>query len=148
MYISAPSIERHLRDQGISGVVSVGLYPMLASTDTAHVVKPYTKAKGKYVAMRQQPRSTLRAHGRTRRFKADGGDGDGDGDLEGAIAFFHTPSRVLFGVTQYFVDSAFSQSNVLLAVVVRLNCFEAGLTNELRRPWSAVVVIVKNMILS
>lgn len=57
---------------------------MLASTDTAHVVSPYTNASGKYVAIKQHPLSTLRAHGRTRRLKAVGG-GDGDEDLEGAM---------------------------------------------------------------
>lgn len=36
------------------------------------------------MAIKQQPLSTLRAHGRTRRLKAVGG-GDGDEDLEGAI---------------------------------------------------------------
>lgn len=93
MYTSTPNADRHLLGQGTSGVFSVVLYPILASTDTAHVVKPYTKARGKYVATRQQPRSTLRANGRTRRLKADGGDGEGEGDREGAIAMSATPSN-------------------------------------------------------
>lgn len=70
---------------GTVGVVSVTLTPMLASTDTAHVVRPYTKASGKYVATRQHPRSTLRAHGRTLRLNAVGG-GEGVEDRELGIA--------------------------------------------------------------
>jgi hypothetical protein len=36
--------------------------PILTTTHTAHDVKLYTKAKGKYVANVQQQRSALRAH--------------------------------------------------------------------------------------
>lgn len=84
-YTSTPSRDNALLDQGTVGVVDVVRYPRLASTETAQVVRPYTNASGKYVAIKQQPRSTFRAHGLTLRLKEPGG-GDGLGDLEGAIS--------------------------------------------------------------
>lgn len=49
---------------------------MLASTQIAHVVMLYTNTSGKYVAHRQQYRSTLRAHRRGGILVGDRGAGD------------------------------------------------------------------------
>lgn len=53
--------------------------PMAPSTYTAHVVRLYTNASGKYVAMAQQARSHFRAQVFVRLRKGVGG-GDGDGE--------------------------------------------------------------------
>lgn len=49
-----------------------GVAPILTRTQTAQVVRPYTKASGKYLAHVQQHRSTLRAQ----RYDMFGGEGD------------------------------------------------------------------------
>lgn len=53
----------------------VGLIPILASTYTAHVVTPYTKASGKQLTAAQQYRSQRRAQARGRLFGHEGEDG-------------------------------------------------------------------------
>src|SRR5580700_9090541 len=53
--------------------------PMAPSTYTAHVVRLYTNARGKYVATAQQARSHFRAQFFARLRKGVGG---GDGDVE------------------------------------------------------------------
>lgn len=62
---------------------SEGTRPMPASTQAAHVVKPYTKASGKYVMVRQQKRSTFLAQ--LRRRMAGEGDPGGEGEPSVAI---------------------------------------------------------------
>ena len=59
--------------------------PMVASTYTAHVVRLYTNASGKYVATAQQRRSHFRAQFLVRLRKGVGG---GDGDVERLITIF------------------------------------------------------------
>lgn len=58
--------------------LGVGNKPIPASTQTAQVVKQYTKARGKYVTTLQQYRSHFLAQGFRRTF-IGGGDGDDDG---------------------------------------------------------------------
>ena len=58
---------------------------MLASTHTAHVVKPYTNAKGKCVNVAQQHRSQRRAKLLPRRLNPEGEEG-GDGEPRVAMA--------------------------------------------------------------
>jgi hypothetical protein len=53
--------------------------PMAPSTYTAHVVRVYTNASGKYVATAQQARSHFRAQPLVRLRKGVGG-GSGDGE--------------------------------------------------------------------
>jgi len=60
---------------------------MPASTHTAHDVRPYTNASGKYVIALQQKRSTFRAH--RRRLVLEGDEG-GDGDPNVAMLDRHT----------------------------------------------------------
>lgn len=54
--------------------------PIPATTQTAHVVSPYTKASGKCVATEQHARSTFRAHPFRRLLLMDCDDEDGEGD--------------------------------------------------------------------
>lgn len=62
---------------------------MPASTHTAHVVKPYTKAKGKYVMDWQQKRSTFRAQPLRRMVL----EGEAGGDGEPSVAMFAWQKR-------------------------------------------------------
>ena len=52
---------------------------MSACTQTAHVVKPYTKTNGRWVTTEQQYRSTFLAQLLLRRLLGDG-DASGDGE--------------------------------------------------------------------
>jgi len=60
-------------------VLDPGKNPMPASTQTAHVVKPYTKTSGRQVTTEQQHRSHLLAQPLLRRLR---GPGDDEGESE------------------------------------------------------------------
>lgn len=66
--------------------------PIRDSTQTAQVVKPYTKANGKYVATEQQHCSHLLTHFLGRRLE---GPGEVDEERERDIALLSIPRELL-----------------------------------------------------
>jgi hypothetical protein len=72
--------------------------PMAPSTYTAHVVRLYMNASGKYVATAQQARSHLRAQFFVRLRKGVGG---GDGDGERLITIFAMGVRRGDGISMW-----------------------------------------------
>lgn len=68
--------------------LGAGKKPIPASTQIAHVVRPYTNARGKYVATLQQYRSHFRAQLFRRRMM-----GGGDGNLVGRARVAMPPTR-------------------------------------------------------